>query len=694
MAGVLRRRALHIITVVAVVGSAAFVAVGASDAASIDSATLTLSQRAAPLGSTQPITATVSASVEGVAENGATATFSGGVVFNTTHCTTVSGTCSVTFTPGSTSGTTSIAVTVTNTGFSAPASQPFTQYGPAANVALQLQYGRLTPDGVDTTSATATVTDSSGTPVYNAAVGFQTDASQDPVTFSAVMPGSAPGSYQVTVTAPSQVPPGSSYAMVAAQSMTQTITASTGTVSGSQPLQLAYPTFSTVQYPGSQTIGSQAPGLYDDRGRIKVQGSEAETVSETPLGSTLVPDLIKHMGNGAVTKPGDSYDTWDFNIVRIQLDEADWLDSACSNNYTPVSGQSYQQVVDSTVQQITENGMIADLDLQWSDEPTPSTPTCAAHNAGYADEGAPAFWASVAARYGVSSSAQYNPMVAFDLYNEPMFGFPGTSTGGVYVVNAGNDPVQDWMNGGTTSAGQSFVGMQALYTAVRSTAGDSVNPVIVSGIGPALCNSANGSTDGSHWGFDLSPVVVGDRASADNGSCSSGTSTPVMVTSDGQAFNGSNWGTNVIYSSHPYWSGTAGVGEDCSDSTSQSDGDNSANIKNANDQGDLDALIGPVAARFPVIFGEIGYACSDATLGNNAATYDLTWAASHGVGWVIFIFERNWMNPATSPPGWGILQCDNTWCNGNSTNGYEPFAPYDNGVYVHTTSLGTTTQLW
>ena len=72
-----------------------------------------------------------------------------------------------------------------------------------------------------------------------------------------------------------------------------------------------------------------------------------------------------------------------------------------------------------------------------------------------ADEAqSPTFWSQVAAHYGNPKSPEYNPLVAFDLYNEP----EGISQ-------------SIWLNGGETTdtyTGVSYdaAGMQQLYNSV------------------------------------------------------------------------------------------------------------------------------------------------------------------------------------------------------------------------------------
>jgi hypothetical protein len=270
-------------------------------------------------------------------------------------------------------------------------------------------------------------------------------------------------------------------------------------------------------------------------------------------------------------------------------------------------------------------------------------------------------------------------MVVFDVFNEPEL-VQAADVGKSASLNSavaaqGEDPVQAWMNGGTrlqSEGGTSFVGMETLYTTVRTYAPET--PVIISGVGPNVTDP----TDGSLWAFDLSPVVLGDRVA--------GTTTPVRITNgDGTV------GTNVIYSSHPYWNG--GPGQDCSPYPNVSDGDNSANVNNPNHEGDLTAWIQPVAEQYPVFFGEIGYACDVASQGNNAAEYNINWAEQYGVGWMDFTFERNF--GTAMKPAWGILECDIKFCDTSQYSSYASaaYVPYANGTYTYTTSTSTTTLL-
>jgi hypothetical protein len=144
---------------------------------------------------------------------------------------------------------------------------------------------------------------------------------------------------------------------------------------------------------------------------------------------------------------------WGANFVRVPLGEQFWLPTNC--DYSP----SYESTVNQVVNWITSLGMLALLDLDYN-----TVGGCLAgapHNMADAAQSLP-FWSAVASKYAS------NPLVAFDLYNEPH-----------------NISDQVWLGGGVTTdyylPWQTYqaAGMQQLYNAVRSTGAQ--NLVFVSG---------------------------------------------------------------------------------------------------------------------------------------------------------------------------------------------------------------------
>lgn len=183
-------------------------------------------------------------------------------------------------------------------------------------------------------------------------------------------------------------------------------------------------------------------------------------------GAQLIPRGV--VLNGLETSPTASTVTrqaviqakaWGANIVRLPLGEQFWLPSNC--DYSP----GYQAAVDQVVNWITSLGMVALLDLHTNT--ILGCQTGGPHN--MADEAqSPTFWNQVAARYAS------NPLVAFDLYNEPH-----------------NISDQVWLDGGMTVDSYApflpyqAAGMQQLYNTVRASGAH--NLVFISG--PNWANS-------------------------------------------------------------------------------------------------------------------------------------------------------------------------------------------------------------
>jgi hypothetical protein len=177
---------------------------------------------------------------------------------------------------------------------------------------------------------------------------------------------------------------------------------------------------------------------------LRLRGATSEwldwNTSISP-GSYLDDNSIAHMKQ------------WGINVVRVPLSENYWNPGDC------LFASGYAAAVDQTVQSITSRGMVAMLDLHHS---TRQSGTCAPTNQQrMADApGAINFWSSVAARY------RANPLVAFDLYNEPH-----------------DIAWSQWLNGGTLTDSDGVTwqaaGIQQLYDTVRHTGAQ--NLVFVSG---------------------------------------------------------------------------------------------------------------------------------------------------------------------------------------------------------------------
>ncbi len=151
---------------------------------------------------------------------------------------------------------------------------------------------------------------------------------------------------------------------------------------------------------------------------------------------------------------------WGVNAVRVPLNEACWLGESYAD--PRASGASYQQAVKQYVDLLHAQGMVAILDLHWtdgtytgpssgcsSDEATCQKPMPdAAH--------AIPFWTSVANTFKGDNAT------VFDLFNEP---YPDRAANGNAAA-----AWQCWLNGGTcTGISYQVAGMQAMVNAVRST---------------------------------------------------------------------------------------------------------------------------------------------------------------------------------------------------------------------------------
>jgi endoglucanase len=155
---------------------------------------------------------------------------------------------------------------------------------------------------------------------------------------------------------------------------------------------------------------------------------------------------------------------WGVNAVRIPLNEACWDGAPYVGPAN--SGTRYQSAIRSYVNLLNANGMVAILDLHWTEgRYTGPSSACASAQARCLKpmpDAAQAilFWTSVAHTF------KGNGAVLFDLFNEP---FP---------ERAARDEVagwQCWLHGGhCPGIGYPVAGMQALVDAVRGTGAGNV----------------------------------------------------------------------------------------------------------------------------------------------------------------------------------------------------------------------------
>jgi endoglucanase len=161
---------------------------------------------------------------------------------------------------------------------------------------------------------------------------------------------------------------------------------------------------------------------------------------------------------------------WGVNAVRVPLNEACWNGEPYVN--PAYSGANYQDAIKAYVRLLNANGMVAILDLHWTDGAyTGPSSECSSARAVClkpmpdAAQAIP-FWTSVARAF------KGNNAVIFDLFNEP---FPQRAVGSQAAA------WQCWRHGGSCPGiGYPVAGMQALVDAVRTTG--AANVILLSGL--------------------------------------------------------------------------------------------------------------------------------------------------------------------------------------------------------------------
>jgi endoglucanase len=162
---------------------------------------------------------------------------------------------------------------------------------------------------------------------------------------------------------------------------------------------------------------------------------------------------------------------WDVNAVRIPLNEACWN----GQSYVPrqYRGARYQQAVESYVHLLNRNGIVAILDLQWTDGAYNGPSAGCSEAQARCEKPMPdaaqsiPFWTSVARMF------RDNDAVIFDVFNEP---YPDAATGS--EAQGWNC----WLHGGSACPGIGYqvAGMQSLVNTIRSTGANNV--IMVAGI--------------------------------------------------------------------------------------------------------------------------------------------------------------------------------------------------------------------
>jgi len=168
--------------------------------------------------------------------------------------------------------------------------------------------------------------------------------------------------------------------------------------------------------------------------------------------------------------------SWNVNTVRLPLNEDCWLGRNGLPKGASFTVNGYRQAVEKFVDGLNDAGIVAILDLHWSNpdgavadglRPMP-------------DQGAPEFWSSVAARFKDYRS------VIFDLFNEPhsRWNSNGSKVFGLtwncWAVGGCQAPAEPDTAATSGSSWYATVGMDQLTKTVR--AAGATQPIILSGI--------------------------------------------------------------------------------------------------------------------------------------------------------------------------------------------------------------------
>jgi endoglucanase len=176
-------------------------------------------------------------------------------------------------------------------------------------------------------------------------------------------------------------------------------------------------------------------------------------------------------GNGIFDGPNDqasitAMKEWGVNAVRVPLNEACWNGESYVD--AAYAGTSYQQAIEQYVSLLNDNGIVAILDLHWTDGLYTGTSSGCSSAEAVCQKPMPDTAESVPFWSSVASAFKGNDAVIFDLFNEP---YPERADD--YNETEG---WQCWLNGGSDCVGISYsvAGMQTLVNTVRSAGANNV----------------------------------------------------------------------------------------------------------------------------------------------------------------------------------------------------------------------------
>jgi endoglucanase len=246
-----------------------------------------------------------------------------------------------------------------------------------------------------------------------------------------------------------------------------------GVTSSPTPTPTTSPTSSPTSSPTptptptpTSTASGPAPQLHVSGSKLVNSGGQTVLLHGIDRSGT---EYACVQGNGIFDGPNDqasitAMKNWGVNAVRVPLNEACWNAESYIN--PAYAGTNYINAIKAYVSLLNANGMVAILDLHWTDGLyTGNSAGCSSAEATCqkpmpdAAQAIP-FWTSVA------NTFKGNDAVIFDLFNEP---YASRATGSTTTG------WQCWLSGGTcTGIGYQVAGMQSMVNAVRSTGANNV----------------------------------------------------------------------------------------------------------------------------------------------------------------------------------------------------------------------------
>jgi endoglucanase len=367
----------------------------------------------------------------------------------------------------------------------------FTQAGQNLTVTSESYNGALATGGSTTIGFTGTVGATNDLPTYFTVNGYACNgATQVPsveITGPATGASYPPGS-NVTLTASASEPTASitkveffeTPQLSAAATLIGTATTSPYTFTWSD-VPAGYYSVTAEAFDSAGNSATSAPvsvsvvSATSTAPQVQVSGNKLVNASGTPVVLHGVDrsgtEYACVQGWGIFDGPNDqasitAMKAWGVNAVRVPLNEACWnSESYVDSAY---AGANYQSAIESYVNLLNDNGIVAILDLHWTDGLYTGTSSGCSSAEAICQKPMPDTAESVPFWTSVATAFKGNDAVIFDLFNEP---YPERADS--YNETEG---WQCWLNGGSDCVGISYsvAGMQTLVNAVRGTGANNV----------------------------------------------------------------------------------------------------------------------------------------------------------------------------------------------------------------------------